>query len=149
MVTPPLSLVVAAVAGLGLAGYGFHRFYARELVDPYDATTTGTVLESDIDPEASAQRSDYTPTVRYAYPVDGVDYENDNVRAGSDLLSRQGGTVLLGEYHEDATVTVHYDPADSDRSVLVPPAGGQAWLLFVAAGLLVAVIAGGLAVLGL
>ena len=113
-----------------------------------DATTTGTVLESDIDPEASAQRSDYTPTVRYAYPVDGVDYENDNVRAGSDPLSRQGGTVLLGEYHEDATVTVHYDPVDPDRSVLVPPAGGQAWLLFVAAGLLVAVIAGGLAVLG-
>jgi hypothetical protein len=146
---PPVGLLVAVAAGLVMAGYGFQRYYATAIADPYDATTTGTVLDSDLDPDASAQRGDYTPDVAYEYAVDGVTYEHDRVRANTNPLDRRGGTVLLGEYHEDAEVQVHYDPDDPQRAVLVPPEGGGSWLVLVAGGLLVTLAAAGIGVLGL
>jgi hypothetical protein len=149
MLSVPLPLLAVVAAGLAVAGYGLVRYYDRALRDPYDATTTGTVVESTLDPEASEQRGDYTPEVRYEYSVDGVTYQHDRVRANADPLSRRGGTVLLGEYHEDAEVTVHDDPDDPERAVLVPPEGGQSWLVLVVAGLLVAVAAAGVAVTGI
>ena len=145
---PPLPLLAVFAAGLAVAGYGLLQYSNRALRDPYDATTTGTVVESDLDPETSAQRGDYTPAVSYEYTVDGVSYQHDRVRANADPLSRRGGTVLLGEYHDDAEVTVHYDSDDPERAVLVPPEGGQSWLVLVVAGLLVALAAAGIAVVG-
>lgn len=135
---PPLGLLLAVAGGLGIAGYGLVRYSGTARDNPYDATTTGTVVESGLDADASARRSDYTPDVRYEYVVDGVTYEHDRVRANTNPLDRRGGTVLLGEYHDGAEVTVHYDPEDPERAVLVPPEGEQSWLLLVAAGLLVA-----------
>lgn len=145
---PPLPLVLAFAAGLAVAGYGFLQYYNSVLADPYDGMTAGTVLSADLDAEASAQQGDYTPEVRYEYTVEGVTYENDRVRANADPLDRRGGTVLLGEYREDASVTVHYDPDDPGQAVLVPPEGGQSWLVLVAGGLFVAVAAGAIGVFG-
>jgi len=144
---PPPGLLLAFAGGLLVAGYGLVRYYTTARRNPYDATTAGTVLESDLDADASAQCGDYTPDVRYEYVVDGVTYEHDRVRGNANALDRRGGTVLLGEYHDDADVTVHYDPDDPERAVLVPPEGGGSWLVLVVAGLLVALGAAGITLL--
>ncbi|NLV09246.1 DUF3592 domain-containing protein [Halomicrobium mukohataei] len=143
-----LPLLAVFTTGLAVAGFGLARYFRRARRDPYDATTTGTVVESDLDAETSARRGDYTPAVSYEYVVDGVTYRHDRVRANTDPLSRRGATVLLGEFHEDAEVTVHYDADDPERAVLVPPEGGQSWLVLVVAGFLVAIAAAALAVAG-
>ncbi|ACV46849.1 MULTISPECIES: DUF3592 domain-containing protein [Halomicrobium] len=144
----PVPLLLLFTAGVAVAGYGLVRYSRRALRDPYDATAIGTVVESDLDAETSARRGDYTPAVSYEYVVDGVTYRHDRVRANTDPLSRRGGTVLLGEFHEDAEVTVHYDAADPERAVLVPPEGGGSWLVLAVAGSLVAIVAAALGVAG-
>lgn len=134
----PIVPFVFFATGLAAAGFGARQYYRQELADPYDGVTRGEVRSSELNPRAARDRTDYTPSVRYEYEVDGVTYENDVVRSAEGPLSRRGARVLLGAYEEGSAVSVHYDPDAPDRSVLVPPESGRVWLLLVVAGLVAA-----------
>lgn len=68
----------------------------------------------------------YRAAVRYAYRVDGVDYEGARVEPGEySSSSAKRAYRIAGTYRKGQTVQVFYDPDDPGRAVLVP--GKTTW----------------------
>jgi len=90
----------------------------------------------------------YRADVRYAYTVDGQEYEGDRVEFGGFSSSNAKRAYrIVGTYRKGQTVAVYYDPNDPSRAVLEP--GKTTWFSkgavcagsgFVLVGLLVGLV---------
>jgi len=88
-------------------------------------------------------RGAWTNKVRYTYEVDGVKYTGDQISNNpmydpvSDDPGEPSDSILAikDRFPVDATVDVHYDPDEPDRSFLYfRPTGGKAVQLLIGAG---------------
>jgi hypothetical protein len=146
--------VVAIVAGGVMIAIGVDTYRDGKETKSWTATS-GEVLSSTVDSETRTVRRNnrkreettYIPIVRYAYTVDGVRYEGDDIRADD-----HGGDVsraydIVRRFPEGAETAVYYDPNDPSRAVLVQGAEtGQVYLYGGLGGLFGSV---GLGILGL
>jgi hypothetical protein len=72
----------------------------------------------------------YVPRISYQYTVDGVTYESNNISFDPDFMTfreRNDAYAFLGQYRNRTDVPVHYDPASTERSVLIPGETGQTY----------------------
>jgi hypothetical protein len=90
-------------------------------------TTTGHVLGRSIDSTDAVGRHSYLPIIRYKYAVEGATYRGTRL-SFRHYWSRQRAIIAAYYYSPGDTVTVHYDPAVPDRSVLKPEADDRPWV---------------------
>lgn len=109
------------------------------------ATATGTVLTADVESyERVSTRpslfgdTEYEANVSYVYAVDGTRYESDDIFPGAYTSSGSGRRTAEVATRFDAgeSVTVYYDPANPDRSFLVPRYSFVPGFALLAAGVL-------------
>ncbi|MDO4245984.1 MAG: DUF3592 domain-containing protein [Deinococcus sp.] len=104
-------------------------------------TVSGRVVSSEV---VSRGPNQYRPVVTYEYWVGGNVYRSSGLDLADDTWSTsnsQGVTKEVAAHGPGAAVTVHYDPADPQRSALeLRDRGGSGWRLL-------GLITGGLALL--
>lgn len=132
-----------------LVGIGFLIFMVGPEFSRWFASfgwprASGTVLESDV---ASAMvqsnrgrsRTVYQPRVRYAYEVNGKQYQGGRISFGKEATIKDDVSAWMTEaaanrvakkYRKDAVVRVYYDPADPQYSVLHRSMNISAWGTF-------------------
>ncbi len=62
--------------------------------------------------------TNYSAEIKYAYEVDGVEYESDRVHFGGGSSSQQVATDMVFKYRIGHDVSVYYDPDDPSIAVL-------------------------------
>lgn len=103
---------------------------------------TGLVESTDIervrdDGIGVGERATYTyrPVVRYRFQVDGGSRLGTRVTLLGESSSEAWAASVVARYPRGATVTVHYDPRDSDVAYLEAGGGAfLAWVLIVLGG---------------
>ena len=62
----------------------------------------------------------YEPVIKYAYHVDGREYQNTRVNFGARVssVSKEIAEQRAARYPEGTKVVVHYDPAHASVSVI-------------------------------
>lgn len=115
-------------------------------------TTPGTVIASRVESrrESKGGASDrsmvvWSPLVEYVYRIDGRQYHGTRIGFGPTVSAgRELAEAAVARYPEDATVTVHYHPANPSQATLeTRVAHGWVGLVFVAACLVVAFLFSG------
>jgi hypothetical protein len=113
-----------------LSGRGYR---AQALASEKWPTVPGTVLASEAKRNKPLFSKDYqyTPTVRYAYEVQGTRHEGDTIQFGLMASAYQyQADEIIKPYPVGGAVTVHYDPADPKAAVLETSAksgSGRFW----------------------
>ena len=104
-------------------------------------TTPGRILTSDITTVDRLGRDSFLPRLRYRYTVDGTEYQGSRL---SFRIYTYPHRAILAAYHYPAgdLVTVHYNPAAPDRSVLDLDVGPRPWV-HITLGAALCVIGGG------
>lgn len=78
-----------------------------------------TVVESRVLRRGSRDGSSYRPLVRYAYQVDGVEFESSRYAFGVDLhLNRSFSRRVVAEHPVGSSLTARVDPEDPASAVL-------------------------------
>ena len=116
-------LVYLAFAALsfGAAGWYHRRVYAKSKWP----TTLGKLVERGV---ARAPNGYFTAVVKYRFVVGGKEHDGDTLWALATTTRRQAVMRQIVDKLPDP-VTVHYDPADPQRSFLVVNPRGYFWLL--------------------
>ncbi|BCW89028.1 hypothetical protein sos41_21830 [Alphaproteobacteria bacterium SO-S41] len=135
----------AAMAIMGLMGVAliiWGRFHKAkvEKVKTWPRAS-GKILSSGVRTETVRRRRSGSTIhyfdVRYAYAVQGTDYESDNFHVGTDNISAGDIPRVQAAYPAGAAVQVYYNPANPKESALEGGSGNQA--LFIL-GAIIAVI---------
>ena len=120
--------VIAGIFGLllGIAGFwtGFKALRSRAMVDRWN-TTKGRVIERGVyqpnQPMLSAPAFRYSPLVKYAYQVNGKDFESNSILP-SRIQSPRHSTKKWAQKQADSfadQIVVHYNPTDPAEAYLV------------------------------
>jgi len=132
-VTAIIFFVVFAGVGIGLTiyAYGLHgKAKASKNWPPAD----GTISSSSVSQHKSSSKDSttYHAEVYYKYSVNGTNYSNNQVTFG-DYGSGSPGHAqkIVNRYPAGKTVTVYYNPATPEESVLEP---GVVWFVRVMLG---------------
>lgn len=129
---------VVAISCFGLAVLWFFAGYRNYINSAARwPTVPGKIAESRV--ESYEKRADgrsstiYAPLVEYVYPVHGREYRGRQVRLGMTI---EGSEVFarktVARYPKDASVVVHYDPANPSTAALEGP-GGYPWIMLLVA----------------
>ncbi len=108
-------------------------------------TTSGRVLSSQLRKSWSPRGGwSYEPQVTYEYTVDGrPPLHGTTIRFGAtDYLVERDARQVVARYPVGATVPIHYDPHNPQRSTLEPGVRQRARVLIGAAAGLASAIAG-------
>ena len=139
--------VGTALAAFGLlwaAAFGFAHVRAVGKAKAAESwpVAAGTVIGSEVREEESSDRDGgsttwYNPVVRYRYSVGGREIEGTRLRYGNPRsASRKKAVAALLPYAPGSTITVRYDPANPEESVLETRRPGPTYLFMAAMGLL-------------
>lgn len=106
----------------------------------------GKILEAKISDESGTSGSKlFAPDVRYAYQVNGSQFEGHRITEIRHFTDESGAVEELSKYPAGAKVQVYYDPSNPRDSLLEPfnsSAGAGLIAMGVAAGLSGAVVGG-------
>ena len=98
----------------------------------------GEIVRSDIkkrqeyDSEKKRYYYMYSPDISYAYVVNSNQYHGHRITFGDMATkSRKRVVRILKDYPVGKKVTVYYDPARPDRSVLVKKMGGGGYVVLI------------------
>jgi hypothetical protein len=109
-----------AVFGAYLLRVAWHRGNASQKWP----TTKGLVIAS----KTEYDGDHYSPKVRYRYQVNSKILEGDTVTYRGFSTDRDTVEAYVKKYHEDATVSVYYDPDAPANSVLEPGVDKKAYI---------------------
>ena len=128
-----IAMAIIGLMGVGLIIWGrFHKAKVEKVKTWPRAS--GKILSSGVRTEHVRRRRGGSTThyfdVRYAYEVQGTDYESDNFHVGADNISARDIPRVQAAYPVGASVQVYYNPANPKESALEGGSGNQA-LLFV------------------
>ena len=119
-----LLTLVCTIVPIGLVGWFiWDKFKKRDVLLKAATTwpaTTGRVIKSRVEVSGGEHTSVY-PRITYAYDVNGRAYQNDLLRAGDRIMrvsTGQDAYATVDRYPEGANVTVYYNPANPQESVL-------------------------------
>jgi hypothetical protein len=116
-----LPLACIALGAAGIVQYLRNRRQAR--VRARWPTVAGTITQSKLAVELDEDGDEkYRADIRFAYRVDGREFEGSNVKWGWTALYawRSRAAAALAVYPVGKAVTVHYDPAQPMSAVLDP-----------------------------
>jgi hypothetical protein len=135
--------VILGAVGLGVLGWGLWRLWKAARTRSWP-TAQGTILDAtvakrdamppdrDEDPDPSRPRPPetlYRAVVTYSYRVSGRTFTSDRLTLEEVETSSESHARKLSErYTPGAPVTVHYDPADPTRAILLPGIRPASWL---------------------
>lgn len=98
----------------------------------------GRVMQTSIQTERSSRDSatagsvTYRPIVRYAYRVDGVAYEGQQISIGEYATADQADARrVVEQYPTGSAVRVYYRPGQPGEAVLEPGSHGVPWFFLV------------------
>jgi hypothetical protein len=113
-----LAMVGAAIIGAGF--WGCCVSILRGLRSRSWSSVVGEIIESNLDLVRGARGSKlYAPSVRYAYRVQGRNYESERVFFGfADFYTKRGAVSVVEAYPIGQQVDVYYDPSDPSCAVL-------------------------------
>jgi hypothetical protein len=145
-----LIALIALAAGVALffpgAVFAFGAFGAVAVARASRTwpTVAGRVVRSEIRSNRRANGlPGYRTLVRYAYTVDGEEYEGRDVASGDfPYRSARRATRRLRPYALGSTVVVRYFPAEPELAVLEPGISADVLYLPVAASILLVVSLG-------
>jgi hypothetical protein len=83
-------------------------------------STAGIIVKSRVE-VSGGESASVNPRVVYDYVVGGQNYQNDQIRAGDDIMAiRAGGTAydIVDRYPVGMAVIVFYNPANPAESAL-------------------------------
>jgi hypothetical protein len=130
--------IIGVVAGLGLGGafgYAFVKDVWPGIVSLTWSQTQGVIKSGNVEYSLYKGAKDFMLKIRYAYTVNGKQYENDRIRfpeswerAGGEYERKQVDLYRAGSQH-----AVYYDPSNPARSCLVK--GPRYFYAFVFGGL--------------
>ena len=87
-------------------------------------TADGEVLSSSVASHRSSSQgrssTTYGAEVHYRYEVDGVRYENDDLRIGQVFTAFRSQAQKAARRHPRGPAKIYYDPSDPQNSVLEP-----------------------------
>ena len=91
----------------------------------------GVIVSSDLDVEIDSDGNTYyRANIRYAYGLDGQEFNGDRVYIGQTSTTDRKPTFdLLLKYEKGAAVVVYYDPRTPTQAVLEPGLLGVNWVL--------------------
>ena len=106
-------------------------FFALGIVQFFEAKATsswpsveGRVLSANVESQ-SYRNSDgkmsnkFRPVVKYAYTVDGTDYEGSRLKIGNQSHGKpRRAQEAIAAYKKDKACTVYFDPNDPESAVL-------------------------------
>jgi hypothetical protein len=122
----PLFVFLIPLACIALGAGGLVRYLQNLRQTRASArwpTVEGTITESklavELDPDGDEK---YRADIRFAYRVDGREFEGSNVKWGWNAIYawRSRAAAALTPYPVGKPVTVHYDPAQPTTAVLEP-----------------------------
>jgi hypothetical protein len=126
-------LYVFLLLGLGFAlliGYfGLHALLEFQKIRQKLATSQdwgrgeGRILtaevERDVRRDENGKSVTYIPHVKYAYQVDGQDYQGDQIGFGTPKFSMaRKANAIIDQYPVGGQISVFYNPLDPDEAVL-------------------------------
>lgn len=116
-----LTLGIFITIGAGLVLWGWNILQTAKASAAWP-TTDGRVTRSEVSHSTDADSGDsYSPEVTYQYQVAGVAHQNNVIKFGENAYSsRRKAEGIASGYPVNARVTVYYDPAQPERSVLEP-----------------------------
>ena len=122
-----LGIFVALVGGIGALWSGLAHRKARAFVEAakHWREAPGRVISAQIEERDGGTGSSryvyYVPRIRYAYVVNGREWEGGRLRFGMpSARSPRGAEAMLAPYPAGAEIKVHYDPDKPEDSVLEP-----------------------------
>ena len=104
---------------------GFWIFMVLRFVRPFVLglksrswpTAKATVVTSSF----ARGRAAYIPKVTYKASHDGREYQNDTIRfLGAAAVTQESALAVAQRYPERSEVTIHFDPSDPRKAVIVP-----------------------------
>ena len=100
-------------------GFIVHQWRLEQTArDSWDEVPA-TVVKSSVVNRWGRDGNSYMPYVRYAYEVDGVEFESSRYAFGEHLhWNRSFARRVVAEHSVGSSVTVRVDPEDSERAVL-------------------------------
>ena len=121
-------LVGCGAVGIYLIYSGLRNLRLSAASDTWPITG-GTVLASDVVIHVSSGKGGkttyYTPQVRYAYKVGGIEHESDVIRFGDLERKRRAlADEMVAKYPAGSTVAVRYDPQSPERATLETQSAG-------------------------
>ncbi len=95
-------------------------------------TTAGQVLQSQVEREHDADGTTYSADIRFAFEVEGEQFESDSYRFGVTGHSDQSeANRAVSKYPVGADVTVYYDPQNPELAILEPGVGGTDFFMLL------------------
>jgi hypothetical protein len=113
------------LAGLVMAAYGGTLLYRAQQSTGWPCTD-GRITRSEI----VLNDASYSPTVVYAYMVDGVDYQGTDIACAPRISTGDGDYArrCVARYPVGAPVAVYYDPDEPTTAVLEPGLSGKSFV---------------------
>lgn len=137
-----VGLVVLGIVWAGGFGYAHFRALGKARASEGWPSAVGRVASCEIVEEESTDREGHTstwynPVVRYAYTVDGREYQSSRLRFGNyRSASRKKAEAMLTPYPAGATPAVRYNPERPDECVLETRKPGPIYLIMALFGLI-------------
>lgn len=126
-----LALVfIFLVVGAGLCWWGWTILQNARASAAWPSVE-GRITSADLDHSTDAEGGDsYSPEVVYAYVVDDLSYENEEIKFGENSYgSEREAQAILNRYPVGQVVVVFYDPAQPEKAVLEPGVSGGSYIV--------------------
>ncbi len=119
---PGILAVVCLAGGVGMTAFFGLPMYRRAQASLTWPTTTGTIQTSELQKSFQKGKTRYSPSVSYAYEVDGTPRTFNYIWAsGGDSSGDQSRQqAVVDKYPVGSTVKVFYDPENPDFAILEP-----------------------------
>ena len=113
-----IMIVVLVVFGLVLGGFGLYR-YNMGKESTHWPFVKGKITYSHAQAHKKKTGHEYLPSVKYTYTVNGRSYTGRRITASDEYQKTLSGAKdILKKYPVGGEVSVYYDPADADTSLL-------------------------------
>lgn len=122
-------LALACALGAILAYYFRIKKYNRALEQVKFPTTSGQIIQSEIQSQTNTSRNDdgttdeyitYQPKVKYSYTVNGNNYEGNKIEVLDiqNFNSQKKAEEYISNYTQGTVVNVYYNPENPNESFL-------------------------------
>ncbi|MBN2040216.1 MAG: DUF3592 domain-containing protein [Spirochaetes bacterium] len=115
---PAILVVALLVFGLILGGFGLYKYKTGKESVSWPSVK-GKITYSRVEAGRNNKKQEYLPSVKYIYRVNKKLYTGNNITA-SDVYQKTRGSAntILKKYPVGGEVSVYYNPANPDNSVL-------------------------------
>lgn len=136
------TLVPSLIVALGVLGGGYAWYSrSRALESRNWPTTSGRIVSAELEQHSASGGATFRAHVTYTYEVAGKAYSGSRAAFGDRVSTSSRGIAerRVAAYTRGSLVTVYYDPAAPEKSVLQAGPSADINLTFLLSALFVAV----------